>query len=162
MAEDFYPINHEVTLKDIKKFNYPNQKIGVLAYIENAKGEILLQQRGIKSRDENGLFETIGGKVEADDFTFKDAIIREVKEEAGDDVKLNFNGNSIGIFHCFKNNINWIFVIYFVKYFSGDFKVMEPDKCMGYNFFSYEEATNSDLVTENCKYLIKSIKNSHK
>jgi len=40
--------------------------------------------------------------------------------------------------------------------------MMEPDKCMGYNFFSYEEATNSDLVTENCKYLIKSIKNSHK
>lgn len=159
---DFYPINCEATFEDIERFNYPNRKIGVIAHIENDKGLILLQRRGIKSRDENGFFEDIGGKVESNDLTFKDAIIREIKEEARDDIKLDFNDNSIGIYHCFKNNINWIFVIYFVKYISGDFKIMEPDKCIGYNFFSYEDAINSELVTESCKYLIKSIKNNSK
>ncbi len=159
---DFYPINFEANFEDIDRFNYPNQKIGVIAHIENDKGKILLQQRGSNSRDENGLFEYIGGKVEPHDFTFYDAIIREIKEEAGDDIKLDFNSNSIGIYHCFKNNINWIFVIYFVKYISGDFKIMEPDKCVDYNFFSYEDAINSELVTESCKYLIKSIKNNSK
>lgn len=158
----FYPINYEATFEDIERFNYPNQKIGVIVHIENDKGEILLQQRGIKSRDENGFFEDIGGKVDSDDLTFKDAIIREIKEEAGDDIKLDFNNHSIGIYHCFKNNINWIFVIYYVKYISGDFKVMEPDKCVGYNFFTYEDAINSELVTESCKFLIKSIKSSSK
>ena len=153
----FYPIDHEATFEDIKKFEYPNQKIGVLAYIENEKGEILWQQRGIKSRDENGLYETIGGKVDPNDITFKDAITREIKEEVGDDITLEFN-DSIGIYHCFKNNINWIFVIYFVKYIDGEIKIMEPDKCTGYDFFTYDNAIASDLVTESCKILIKSIK----
>ena len=130
----FYPIDHEATFEDIKKFDYPNQKMGVIAHIENNKGEILLQQRGVKSRDENGLYEDIGGKVDSGDVSFKSAIIREIKEEAGEDVHLEFS-NSIGIYHCFKNNIHWIFVIYFVKYISGNIKIMEPDKCMGYHFF---------------------------
>lgn len=154
---NFYPIDHEATFEDIKRFEYPNQKIGVIAHIENDKGEILLQQRGIKSRDENGLYEDIGGKVDSDDTTFKGAIIREIKEEAGNDINLEIN-DSIAIYHCFKNDINWIFVIYFVKYISGEIKIMEPDKCTGYKFFSYNNALTSDLVTESCKFLIKSIK----
>lgn len=121
-----------------------------------------MQQRGIKSRDENGLYEAIGGKVDSGDVSFKEAIIREIREEAGDDIKLKFNDNSIGIYHCFKNNINWIFIIYFVKYINGNIKIMEPDKCLGYKFFTYKEALNSNLVTESCKYLIKSIKNNYK
>lgn len=157
----FYPLNHEATYDDIEKFDYPNQKIGVIAHIENDNGEILLQQRGIKSRDENGLYEDIGGKVDSSDFSFKDAIIREIKEEAGDDIKLEFNVNSIGICHFFKNNVNWIFVIYAAKYINGNIKIMEPDKCLGYKFFTYKEVLNSDLVTESCKYLTKSIKDNY-
>lgn len=157
----FYPIDHEATFADVKKFEYPNQKIGVIAHIENNKGEILLQQRGIKSRDENGLYEDIGGKVDLTDTTFKGAIIREIKEEAGEDINLKFS-NSIGIYHCHKNNINWIFVIYFVKYINGDIKIMEPDKCMGYRFFSYIDALTSNEVTESCKCLIKNIKENFK
>lgn len=153
----FYPIDHEATFEDIKQFNYHNQKIGVIAHIENDKGEILLQQRGIKSRDENGLYEDIGGKVDPDDISFKDAIIREIKEEAGENINLVFN-DSIGIYHCFKNNINWTFVVYFIKYISGNIKIMEPDKCIGYKFFTYDEAINSDLVTKSCRYLIEHIK----
>jgi len=159
---DFYLINHEAGLEDIEKFDYPNRKIGVIAHIENDKGEILLQQRGVKSRDENGLYEDIGGCVDSDDLTFQDAIIREIKEEAGDDIKLEFHDHSIGIYHAFKNDIHWIFVIYFVKYIGGDFRIMEPDKCMRYQFFAYEDAIHSDLVTESSKYLSKSIKNNYK
>lgn len=157
----FYPLNHEASYADIEKFEYSNQKVGVIAHIENDKGEILLQQRGIKSRDENGLYEDIGGKVDPEDVTFKDAIIREIKEEAGDNINLKFS-DSIGIYHCHKNNINWLFVIYFVKYINGDIKIMEPDKCMGYKFFAYNDALTSDEVTESCKYLIKRIKQNFK
>lgn len=38
---------------------------------------------------------------------------------------------------------------------------MEPDKCLGYKFFTYKEVLNSDLVTESCKYLTKSIKDNY-
>ena len=153
---DFHLLDHEATFEDIEKFNYPNQKIGVIAHIENENGEILLQQRGIKSRDENGLYEDIGGKVEPEDVDFKSAIIREIKEEAGDNLDLMFD-NSCGIYHCHKKDIHWIFVVYFVKYLEGEFQVMEIDKCMEYRFFSYDDALDSELVTESCKYLIKSI-----
>ena len=157
----FYSLDHEASFEDLKKFNYPNQKIGVIAHIENENGEILLQQRGVKSRDENGLYEDIGGKVEREDVNFISAIKREIKEEAGDEINLVFS-DSIGIYHCYKNDINWIFIIYFVKYIEGNFKIMEKDKCTDYHFFKYDEAINSELVTESCKYLIKSIKNARR
>ncbi len=154
---NFYLLNHEATFEDLKQFNFSNQKIGVIAHIENKNGEILLQQRGEKSRDENGLYEDIGGKVDPEDISLKDAITREIHEEAGDKINLEFN-NSIGIYHCYKNNTNWIFVVYSFKYIDGDIKVMEPDKCKGYRFFKYEEVLKSELVTNSCKYLIKCIK----
>ena len=152
----FYLLNHEATFKDLEKFNFPNQKIGVIVHIENFDGEILLQQRGEKSRDENGLFEDIGGKVDPEDSSFKSAIIREIKEEAGEEINLEFS-DSIGIFHSFKNDTNWLFVIYFAKYINGNIKVMEPTKCKGYHFFQYNEATKSEKVSDGCKYLIKTI-----
>ena len=156
----FYLLDHEATFEDLKKFNFPNQKIGVIAHIENSEGKILLQQRGEKSRDENGLFEDIGGKVDPEDISFKSAIIREIKEEAGEELNLEFS-DSIGIYHCFKNDTNWIFVIYFAKYIDGNIKVMEPTKCMSYHFFKYKEAIKSDEITAGCKYLIKAINKYH-
>lgn len=157
---DFTFLDYEVSFDDLKQFNYPNQKLGVIAHIENAKGEILLQQRGEKSRDENGLYEDIGGKVDITDTNFKEALMREIKEEAGDDLKLEFS-RSVGIFHYYKNNINWLFVIYYVKYLDGEFKIMEPDKCLNYRFFTCDEALDSSLVTSGCKYLIKSVKEKY-
>ena len=73
----FYKIDHSVNSGDIKKFNFENQKVGVIAHIEDESGKILLQQRGLKSRDENGLYEDVGGSVENSDVDFKSAIIRQ-------------------------------------------------------------------------------------
>ena len=55
----FYKFDREITFNDIKKFNYPNQRIGVIIHIENDEGKILLQQRGPKSSDEQGLYEDV-------------------------------------------------------------------------------------------------------
>ena len=152
----FYKIDHSVNSEDIKKFNFENQKIGVIAQIEDERGKILLQQRGLKSRDENGLYEDVGGSVENSDVDFKSAIIREMQEEMGDDANIKLF-DSTGIYHCCKNNTNWIFVIFKGKYIDGNINIMEPEKCMGYKFFTYDEAINSKLVSESCKFLIKAI-----
>ena len=153
---DYHEIDHEATMEDIDKYIYDNKKIGVIVHVEDSEGKILLQQRGSKSRDENGLFEDVGGKFDDTDKSFKEAIIREFKEEAGEDANIKI-GRSIGIYHCFKNNTNWVFVIYFGKYIDGELKVMEPDKCLGYKFFTKEEALSSDVVTESCKFLINEL-----
>lgn len=34
----FYKLDHEATWDDIKNFNYPNQKLGVIAHIQNKGG----------------------------------------------------------------------------------------------------------------------------
>ncbi len=157
---EFYKINYNITITDMTKFNYPNKKIGVIVHIEDKDEKILLQQRGIQSRDENGLYENVGGSLENDDKDFKSAIIREMKEEMGCDANVEIS-DAIGIYHVCKKDINWIFIIFYGKYIDGQIKIMEPDKCMEYKFFAYEELLNSDLVTESCKYLIKSIRNSN-
>jgi len=158
---EFYELYHEANIEEIESFNYQNQRIGVIAHIENELGNILLQQRGIKSRDENGLYEDVGGGFDKGDKNFKSAIIREIKEEMGDKVNIELS-NSIGIFHVYKNNINWLMIIFYGKYIDGEIKVMEPDKCLGYKFFTYEEALESDMVTNSCKFLIKNMKNVKK
>ena len=158
---EFYKLDHEANVTDIEAFNYPNQKIGVIAHIEDELGNILLQQRGIKSRDENGLYEAVGGSLDNTDKDFKSAIIREMKEEMGNEANVEIS-DSIGLYHVQKNDTNWLFIIFYGKYIDGEIKIMEPDKCLGYKFFTYKEAQDSDIVTESCKYLINSIKNLNK
>ncbi len=154
---EFYKLDHEANITDIKTFNYPNQKIGVIAHIEDELGNILLQQRGIKSRDENGLYEAVGGSLDDIDKDFKSAIIREMKEEMGSEVNIEIS-DSIGLYHVQKSDTNWLFIIFYGKYIDGEIKIMEPDKCLGYKFFTYNETQDSNIITESCKYLIKSIK----
>ena len=158
---EFYKLDHKANINDIETFNYPNQKIGVIAHIEDELGNILLQQRGIKSRDENGLYEDVGGSLDNTDKDFKSAIIREMKEEMGEEANVEIS-DSIGLYHVQKNDTNWLFIIFYGKYIDGEIKIMEPDKCLGYKFFTYKEAQDSDIVTESCKYLINSIKNLNK
>ena len=149
---EFYKLDHEATMEDIKQFNYPNQELAVIAHIKDINGKILLQQRGPKSRDENGLFQDISGKIEEYDASFKDALLRELKEEVGDDAKININ-STIGIYHLYKNNINWLFIVFDCLYLNGELKIMEEGKCLGYKLFDYNELINSDVVTKSSKFL---------
>ena len=111
---------------------------------------------GPNSRDENGMFEDIGGKIEESDITFKDAIKRELIEEIGDKAQIEIS-RSIGIFHIPKKDVYWVMVIYFGLYKGGDIKVIEPEKCLGYKWFSLEQALSSPKVTNSCKFLIQNI-----
>ncbi len=153
---DFRIIKNENVLELLKDYNYPNQELGVIAHIRNNNNEILLQQRGSKSRDENFLFEDIGGKIEKEDTDFKSAVIREIKEEAGNNLNINIE-NILGIYHRENKNKNWVFIVFFVRYISGEFKIMEKDKCLGYKFFTYDELMKSKNVTDSCKFLTKQI-----
>ena len=154
---DYHVLDGKV---DLDAFKYPNRGIGVIVHIYDEFGNILLQQRGKKSRDENGLYEDVGGRYEESDTNYKAAIIREMQEEMGSNIKIDLS-DEVGIYHCYKNNINWVFIIFLGKYVSGEPKIMEPTKCMGYKFFPFDEAISSNSVSESCKFLTKEIRRMH-
>ncbi len=156
----FIKNDSELTIDDLNTFNYPNKKLGVIIHIFDKNGKILLQKRGIESNDEKLMYEDVGGKFEKDDITFKNAIIREMKEEMGNDCIIE-NIENIGIYHVPKNGINWVFVIYKGTYINGPIKIMEPLKCSGYKFFEYEDIINNNKVSNPCKYLVKEIKKNY-
>ena len=60
--------------------------------------------------------------------------------------------------HVKKNLINWTFIIYYGEYKGGKLKIMEPDKCDGLFFMTYEEIMASSVVTKACKSLIENVK----
>ena len=64
-------------LKD-KGIELPDYRPAVIALILDKAGNILLQRRGPKSRDGFGMLEDIGGAVEDSDYTFRDAMKREM------------------------------------------------------------------------------------
>ena len=52
-------------------------------------------------------------------------MIREISEEVGNNIQYEL-GQSIGIGHWQKGDINWIFIIYPVLYISGTLERLEP------------------------------------
>ena len=150
---EYYKINGEI---DLSKFNYPNQHLAVIAHIINEDGAILLQKRGNMARDNAGIYEDVSGAVEEFDQDFTAAIKREIKEEIGDAAQITLRKE--GIYHLYKNDINWLFIIFLGTYYGGALKIMEPDKCLGYKFFTYEELEASPIVSESSKYLAKMIR----
>ena len=63
-----------------KKIDLPSYRPAVIALILDNDGNILLQRRGPKSRDEFGMLEDIGGAVEESDLNFRKAMEREIFE----------------------------------------------------------------------------------
>lgn len=156
---EFYKSSN-ITFDDLRLFNYNNMKIGVIVHIVDSNGKILLQKRGPKCKDDALLFEDVGGRLEDSDIDFKSAIIREMKEEVGEDAIFDIS-NPVGIYHSEKGDVNWMFVIFIAKYLKGDIKVMEKEKCLGYNFFSYDDIINSNEVSNGSKFLTKSLRKEY-
>lgn len=143
--------------EDLEEFNYENTRYGVIVDIVDEDERILLQKRGPKSRDEQGLYENVGGEYEPADGDFKTSIIREIKEEMGSSFEYVIS-DIMGIYHCKKGNINWLFAVFKARHIRGNPEVMEKDKCSGYRYFTYDELMSSDDVTQSCKFLVKSIR----
>lgn len=129
----------------------PEYKVAVIALITDEKGSILLQRRGPKSRDEQYMLEDIGGAVEESDLSFKSALVREIAEEVGDEIKYRVD-NFVAA--CLVNkfdsrsnrDVNWLFLLYKCTYISGNLKINEPGKCVGYEFYQYENLPKKEVA----------------
>ncbi len=147
-------------VKDIKelesfikesKIEIPEYRPAVIALILDKEGRILLQRRGPKSRDEQYKLEDIGGAFEEEDKTFREAMMREIREEAGDLAKIDIE-EFVGAFLVNKfdsrtnKNVNWLFFLYKCLYKEGELKIAEPLKCEGYEFYKYDDLPKDEVA----------------
>jgi len=104
-------------------------KVGLGVIIVNQEGKILIGKRkGLHAP----YYSIPGGKLDAGE-TFAQGAIREVKEETNLDIKdMQVIGITNNLETYKKEGVHFISVILLAKEFSGELKVMEPEKCEGW------------------------------
>ena len=133
-------------------------KIGVICFIFDKEGKVILNRRGPGARDDIGLLQALGGSVNGTDMDFRDAMMRELKEEAG------VNGNVtldafLGAYldgkidHHTGDFVNWIILGYRGTLTSGELKNNEPDRCVGFEKFTLEALPYNEIGVTATKFL---------
>lgn len=123
---------------------------GVGVYIFDDEGRVLLAQRGPKARHEQYKWEGPGGAAE-DGEGYEDAARREIREELGVDVKLG------EVFFEYDHLVDVNGHVWAAKIFKGKIydtpAVQEPEKCIGFGWFSQEEVARLSLADYTIKDL---------
>lgn len=123
----------------------------VIALITDNNDRIILQRRGPKSRDEENRLADIGGAVEESDKDFREALKREIIEEVGNEANIQIE-NFVCCFLCCKydsrskKEVNWLFWVYKCCYIDGNLLFNEPGKCLGYEFYKYNELPRNEML----------------
>ncbi|MFH1780289.1 MAG: NUDIX hydrolase [Candidatus Micrarchaeota archaeon] len=109
-----------------------NPRVGV-GVIVVKDGLVLLGKR--KSKHGEGYWSFAGGHLEFME-KVEDCAVREVREEAGIEVK----NVRLGPFtNDFFPDSHYVTLFVVCDYASGDVKVMEPEKCSEWHWFSWSE-----------------------
>lgn len=111
--------------------------VSVGALIVNEKGELFLTKRGQHATNERGTWEIPGGKVQFGE-TLQDAVKREMKEEYGVDIILEYQFPAQN--HLIpEEKQHWVPTCFLCK-IVGDKKprIMEPDKCDEIGWFAFD------------------------
>ena len=131
--------------------------VGCGALIINDKNEALLVKRGVKSKNEVGVWSKPGGAVEFGE-KVEDAVRREIKEELGVNIELSkFLGFTN---HIIKSeNQHWVTFNYLAKITEGEPRIMEPEKIAEIKWFNLRNLPEklSQTTSEPIKDYLKSI-----
>jgi mutator protein MutT len=108
--------------------------VGVGAMIFNDKGEMLLCKRGQAAKNERGCWECPGGSIEFGE-TMAEAIKREIKEELGVDIRLEYQLRAID--HLIPaEKQHWVTSPFVAKIVAGQSPtILEPHKCEQIGWF---------------------------
>lgn len=132
--------------------------IGLGAVIVNKKGKIFLSKRGPEAQNERGKWECPGGALEFGE-TFEKALIREIKEEFGFEIKVK------EAFKPFNHLIpeekqHWVALAFICIVESGKPKILEPEKSAAIGWFTLKEMEKMDLTLP-AKCRLKQIKEKY-
>jgi mutator protein MutT len=111
--------------------------VGVGAIIVDNRGRLFLARRGIKAKNESGLWEFPGGSVEFGE-TMAEALRREMREEFGIEITV---GELLDVVdHILKEEgQHWVSPTFLCTITSGEPSIMEPEKCAEIGWFRPDE-----------------------
>ena len=119
-------------------------RVGVGAIILNEDNEVLLGLRGPKARDQHYKWELLGGLVEFGE-TMKEAVAREVFEEAGIEVEpVDIIGDNNQIRR--DSGEQWLGFTWVCKLVSGEPFVTEHERVIDHKWHTVESALKEDLT----------------
>ena len=140
-------------LNEILKNNKEISKeyeVAVIVYAFDSENKIVFQRRGLGCRDEQLKLETIGGRVKESDIDFRTALQREITEEVGTNANIELQEFIISTYartFDVRNNKDqdWIYLVYKGNLESGELKIAEPNKCLGYERYKIGEVNENEL-----------------
>ena len=111
--------------------------VGVGALIVNDKGMLFLSRRGVKAKNEHGLWEFPGGSVEFGE-KLADALRREMREEYGIEITV---GELLDVAdHILpEEGQHWVSPTFICRIISGEPRILEPEKCAEIGWFAPDE-----------------------
>lgn len=154
-------------LKDNKNISN-DYEVAVIIYAFDKEHNIIFQRRGPDCRDERLKLETIGGRVKESDIDFRSALKREIIEEIGAEANIEIEEFATATYaKTFDDRYNkeqtWIYIVYKGILKSGELKIAEPNKCLGYERYKIGEVDENELsngakelytiISEKYKYL---------
>lgn len=140
-------------LNEVLKDNNEIKKeyeVAVIIYAFDKENKIIFQRRGLGCRDEQLKLETIGGRVKESDIDFRTALQREIEEEAGTEANIEIEDFIISTYaKTFdvrnKKEQKWIYLVYKGNLKSGELRIAEPNKCLGYERYKIGEVNETEL-----------------
>lgn len=117
--------------------------VGVGAFILNENNELLLLQRN--KEPEKGFWSIPGGSVELFE-TCEEAVIREIKEEVGVDIKVKKLLCVVN--HIVdKEKVHWVSPEYICEIINGEVKNLEPSKHLEVKWFNINKLPDNITIT---------------
>ena len=143
-------------MKELQEFLSDNKNISnnyevvVIVYAFDKDNKIIFQRRGLGCRDERLKLETIGGRVKENDIDYRSALKREIIEEIGTDANIEIGEFVTASYNkTFDDRYNkeqtWIYIVYKGTLKSGELKIEEPNKCLGYERYKIGEVDENEL-----------------
>ena len=125
-------------------------EVAVIVYAFDKENKIIFQRRGLGCRDEQLKLETIGGRVKETDTDFRTALQREITEEVGTEANIEIEDFIISTYAKTydkkkKKEQAWVYLVYKGSLKSGQLKIAEPDKCLGYERYKIGEVDENEL-----------------
>ena len=125
-------------------------EVAVIVYAFDKENKIVFQRRGLGCRDEQLKLETIGGRVKKSDIDFRTVLQREIEEEVGTEANIEVQEFIVSTYaktFDVRNNKeqDWIYLVYKGNLKSGELKIAEPNKCLGYERYKIGEVDKNEL-----------------
>lgn len=139
----------EKVLKKNKEIS-KDYKVAVIVYAFDKDNKIIFQRRGPGCRDERFKLETIGGRVKESDSDFRTALHREIVEEVGIEANIEIgefitSTYAITFNEKYHKEQAWVYLAYKGTLKSGELKIAEPNKCLGYERYKIGEVNENEL-----------------